>query len=54
MFKSKKYFELFKDDYKIINGVTVYRIKALIDFDDIKSRSTRRLHRKRGQPKGIL
>ena len=24
MFKSKKYFELFKDDYKIINGVTVY------------------------------
>ena len=37
MFKSKKYFELFKDDYKIINGVTVYRIKALVDFDDIKA-----------------
>lgn len=37
MFKSKKYFELFKDDYKIINGVTVYRIKALIDFDNIKA-----------------
>jgi hypothetical protein len=37
MFKSKKYFELLKDNYKIINGVTVYRIKALIDFDDIKA-----------------
>ena len=35
--RRKKYFELFKDDYKIINGVTVYRIKALIDFDDIKA-----------------
>lgn len=37
MFKNKKYFELLKDDYKVINGVTVYRIKALIDFDDIKA-----------------
>lgn len=37
MFKGKKYFELIKDSYKIINGVPVYRIKALIDFDDIKA-----------------
>lgn len=54
MFKSKKYFELFKDDYKIINGVTVYRIKALIDFDDIKAGQLGGYIEKEEEPKSIL
>ena len=37
MLKVRNILNYLKTTIKIINGVTVYRIKALIDFDDIKA-----------------
>lgn len=48
----KKY-KLLADDTILLFGITLYRIRALKDFGNVKKRRTWRLCRKRKQSKSL-